>query len=223
MTDLRDIASLGLGPPASASSQAERSELGQEEFFDLMVAQLQNQDPLKPLESNEFMGQIAQFSSVTGIREMQSSIEQLVGSLQSSQALQASTLVGRNVLASGNTAYLADGEAVSGAVELETSVEDLVVSIFNPTGQLVRRIELGAQEPGLVNFKWEGLNESGTAAAPGNYVIGAAVQVNGQNEAASTLIASQVESVTLNQHQPGLTLNLKGMGTVNMDDIRLLL
>ena len=223
MTDLRDIASLGLGPPASSSSQAERGELGQEEFFDLMVAQLQNQDPLKPLESNEFMGQIAQFSSVTGIREMQSSIEQLVGSLQSSQALQASTLVGRNVLASGNTAYLADGEAVSGAVELETSVEDLVVNIFNPTGQLVRRIELGAQEPGLVNFKWEGLNESGTAAAPGNYVIGAAVQVNGQNEAASTLIASQVESVTLNQHQPGLTLNLKGMDTVNMDDIRLLL
>ena len=223
MTEIRDIASLGLGPPVSASSEGERSELGQEQFFDLMVAQLQNQDPLKPLESNEFMGQIAQFASVNGIQAMQSSIEQLVGSLQSSQALQASTLVGRDVLVLGSTAFLANGEGVSGAVELETAVDDLVVNIFSPAGQLVRRLELGPQGAGLVNFSWEGLNESGSAAIPGNYVIGAAVQRNGESEAASTLVASQVESVTLNQHQSGLTLNLKGLGTVDMDDIRLLL
>lgn len=223
MNEFRDIASLGLRPPASASSEGERGELGQEQFFDLMVAQLQNQDPLKPLESNEFMGQIAQFASVNGIQEMHNSIEQLVGSLQSSQALQASTLVGRDVLVSGSIGYLADGEAVSGAIELETAVDDLVVSVFNPAGQLVRRIELGPQEAGLVDYSWEGLTDGGSAAKPGNYVIGAEVQLNGQSEAASTLVASQVESVTLDQHQPGLTLNLKGIGTVNMDDIRLLL
>lgn len=223
MIKLPGILPPGLGPPAPASPEVERGALGQQQFFDLMIAQLQNQDPLEPLESNEFMGQIAQFASVNGIQEMQSSIEQLVGSLQSSQALQASTLVGRDVLVSGSTAHLAKGEAVSGAVELETAVDDLVVNIFNPAGQLVRRLELGPQEAGFVNFSWEGLNDNGGAATPGNYVIGAQVQLNGQSEAASTLIASQIESVTLNQHQPGLTLNLKGMGTVDMEDIRLLL
>ena len=115
------------------------------------------------------------------------------------------------------------GAVVSGAVELEAPVQDLVVNVFNPTGELVRRIEMGPQDAGLVNFRWEGLIDNGAAAAPGNYVVAATAQVDGQSQSASTLIATQVESVTLNQHQPGLTLNLKGMGTVDMDDIRLLL
>ena len=89
----------------------DQGELGQAEFFDLMVTQLKNQDPFKPMESGEFLGQIAQFSTVDGIGGLQRSFESLAGSLQSSQALQASTMVGRSVALPGDTLRLEAGQA----------------------------------------------------------------------------------------------------------------
>ncbi|MCH9672510.1 MAG: hypothetical protein K0U93_13805 [Gammaproteobacteria bacterium] len=90
------LAELGLAQ--QTTSNAASKELGQEEFLDLLVAQLQYQDPIKPLENAEFVSQVAQFSSVSGLSEIQKSLGDLVGAFQSNQALQASTLVGREVL-----------------------------------------------------------------------------------------------------------------------------
>src|SRR5262249_11048390 len=99
-----DALSSALASSSSSSSSGSTQTLGQNEFLKLMMAQLKNQDPTKPLDPTQFVGQLAQFSTVTGIQNMQSSIDTLVSSMRSTQALNGASLVGHNVLAPATTA-----------------------------------------------------------------------------------------------------------------------
>ncbi len=213
----------GLGLSAPEQAEDDRQRLGQDEFFELMVAQLRNQDPVNPLESNEFLSQVAQFSTVSGIQEMQQSIAELASSLQSGQALQASMLVGRDVLVPGSVGAFSPGGTLAGAVDLPGATGALELSIFDPAGQLVRHLELGAQPPGVVRFAWDGLTDDGAVAPAGNYVVQAGASIDGSPQAMATLVESRVESVTLSSNPSGLTLNLKGIGPVNLNNVRELL
>ena len=215
-----NLQGLAIGAQVPAT---DRNKLGQEQFFELMVAQLQNQDPLKPLESNEFLSQVAQFSAVSGIEDMRSSMAELAASMQSNQALQASMLVGREVLVPGNVATLIPGESYSGVVDLGVSSPQVNLDVFDSAGQLVRQISLGAHEAGPVRFSWDGLTDSGQAAPAGIYSVRANAMVDGQNEAMGTFIQTRVDSVTLGSQPSGLILNLKDIGPVSFNDVRELL
>jgi len=215
------IADLGIGVPSP--EKKDPSALGQKQFFELMVAQLKNQDPLKPLDSTQFLSQLAQFSTVTGINGVQQSVQSLAGSLQSSQALQASTMVGREVLVRGDRALLSAGGTVAGAVDLATPSADLVVRISDPAGGHVRSIDLGAQPGGKVNFEWDGLVDGGGSAAPGYYQVQALANGDSGEQAVPTLLRAHVDSVTLNRNPAGVTLNLQGVGAVDMNQIDQLL
>lgn len=195
------------------------NKLGQEQFLELMIAQLKNQDPLKPMENGEFLGQIAQFGTVSGIQDLQKSFGQLAGALQSNQALMASSLVGRSVLTPGNVGALTAGGALSGTVELNSSAANLAISIVDGNGQLVRRLELGTQAAGSVPFSWDGLTDAGSPAVPGRYQVRAEAVVNGQATAMATQIAARVDSVTLGGAQ-GIVLNLAGLGAVAFNDVK---
>lgn len=213
----------GLGIEDKSGVQRPRNEMGQEQFFELMVAQLQNQDPLNPANSNEFFSQIAQFSTVSGIQDVQRSLSSLVGSLQSSQALQASTLVGRGVLVSGARATLAAGGTLAGAVDLASTTDRLRVTLLDPAGQPVRELDLGPQRAGLVHFQWDGRLDGGDPATPGSYVVRATTEVGGENVAAETLVASRVASVTLGRGGAGMQLNLEDGDSATLADVRELL
>ncbi len=213
----------GIGIQQPETSKARNTELGQNEFFALMVAQLQNQDPLKPLESNEFMSQVAQFSTVDGIQRMEQSLNGLANSWQSSQALQASTLVGREILVAGNQGVLETGRSLRGATELASATGQLSVSIFNTAGQLVRRLDLGPQPAGLSHFSWDGLDEQGASAPAGSYRVQAQAVIDDEIQALPALMVSRVESVTLGSGAEGVSLNLQGLGTVAMNQVRELL
>lgn len=204
-------------PKATKSS---RTGLGQDEFLELMITQLQHQDPLNPMESGEFLSQLAQFGTVNGITELQSSFSTLANSLQSNQALQATTMVGRNVLASGNIAVLDDSGSVSGAVDLSTATGRLMLTVTDSVGQVVRSMNLGTQSAGLVHFTWDGLDNNGKVMPAGNYVINSEAVVDNETVAQSTFIVAKVESVTLSQDGSGPLLNLNGLGTVGMNQIR---
>lgn len=196
-----------------------RDKLGQDDFLKLMITQLQNQDPFKPLENGEFLGQIAQFGTVSGIEDLQKSFKSLASSLVSNQALQASELVGRQVLAQSSTGEWVPGGTLDGAVELSASVADMTVSIVDASGQVVRRIALGTQPAGLARFSWDGLRDDGSFAPAGRYRVKAEVNYGGTQYAVDTLIAAPVESVTLGA-SGGLSLNLSGIGTVGFADVR---
>jgi len=221
--DLLPPALSGLGTDRLESpAERDRKRLGQEQFFELMIAQLRNQDPLKPLESNEFLSQVAQFSTVSGIESMQKSIADLASQLQSGQALEASTLVGRDVLVAGRSAVLETGAGLEGAIEVPAATGGVELSIHDGAGQLVRRIELGAAQAGTLRFTWDGLTDGGAPAPPGIYTVQASMPGEDGPQALETFLRTRVESVTLSG-TGGATLNLRGVGSVGMSEIRELL
>lgn len=220
------LSSLGL----SANKDARRSNdrLGQDQFLELMVAQLKNQDPMKPMDNGDFLGQIAQFSTVSGIQDLQSSFNQLATSLTSSQALQASALVGRTVLVqapaneSGRVEVaLPQNGVVAGAIEVPVSTDYMVLNVFDQNGRLVRSIQQnGVVEAGMMNFVWDGLDNNGQPLPPGTYQIGATVGSGSQAQAVEVYLADAVTSVTLGRAGEGVTLNLAGLGAVGMSDVK---
>ncbi len=194
-------------------------ELGQTQFLDLMMAQLKHQDPLNPMESGEFLGQLAQFGTVNGITSLQSSFADLASSLQSSQALQASTLVGRNVLVPGNLASLADGQPLKAAVEMDATADQVIVQVMDQAGQVVKQLDLGPRGSGVFDFTWNGLDEGGNPAPAGNYIIRAIGRTGETEIAQSTLVQARVDSVTLAKGGQGPLLNLENLGVVSLSDV----
>ena len=209
---------LGLG--AQPEVKKDKESLGQTEFLKLMVTQLKNQDPFEPMENGDFISQMAQFSSVTGLAELQQSFESLANSLQSNQALQASSLVGRTVLVPSAVGSLPNGGSLSGSVDLPASGNSTAVNIFDGSGQLMRRLELGFQSAGDVYFNWDGLTDSGTPAPTGRYYMSADAVINGETVALQTLVSASVESVTLGQGGQGLTLNLTDGNIVDFASVK---
>ncbi len=214
-----DLAALGLRS-AEETGQPKKKELGQEDFLRLMITQFRNQDPFKPMENGEFLGQLAQFSSVAGLSDLKNSFADLSASLMSTQTLQASSLLGRSVLVETDTVQLGAGGTVNGAVELDSSAGRVVVQVVDDTGAVVRRLELGTQPAGMVNFTWDGMTDSGVQAGAGEYTLVAQTVNNGEAAAAPTLIEATVESVTLGAAGRGLALSVSGLGEVDVSSVR---
>ncbi len=212
---------LGLTRPQETNKK--NDTLGQAEFLELMTTQLRFQDPLKPMENGEFIGQMAQFSTVSGISDLNTAFSTVSASLQSNQALQASTLVGRSVMIPSDSLNLQAGEIARGAVNLDRFATNLTLSIEDSAGQLVQRINLGEQEAGMVDFEWNGTDADGNAMPPGDYRITAQVTRGAEVEAGETLAVVDVESVTLGSGGQDLTLSVTGLGDIQMDQVRKIL
>jgi flagellar basal-body rod modification protein FlgD len=216
--------------PAAASSASGASgsgsapgtaTLGGTNFLTLMLAQLKNQDPTSPVDSNQFLNQLASLSTVQGITQLNTSFGALSTSLVSSQALQASSLLGHQALVSSSTANLAAGGSVSGAVDVPQNTSQAVVNIADSSGALVRQINLGAQATGLANFSWDGKLQDGSQAPAGQYALSAqfAGATSGAT-AATTYVNGTVQSVTMGAGQTGLTLNVSGLGSVPFSGVK---
>lgn len=188
-----DLGALGL--PNQADRR--RTELGQEDFLTLMITQFQNQDPLKPTESGEFIGQMAQFSTVAGITEMNQSMKSLAESLYANQALQAATMVGRDVLAAGDLAPLGSESGLRGGVELPYATTNGFVRVYDMAGQPVREFPLGYRNAGLATFEWDGTTSEGQRAPAGTYRVVAGIAGADGEQALETFVATPVESVSL--------------------------
>jgi flagellar basal-body rod modification protein FlgD len=216
-----DLEALGLALPAAQSKASTKGELGAEDFLKLMTTQLKSQDPFKPLDSGDFLGQLAQFGTVSGLKQLQTQFETLSDSIVSSQALQASGLLGRDVLVNASSGYLEAGRPMQGAVDVPSGAQSVGLTIVDQAGQILRSIDLGSQPPGLAAFDWDGRTDSGAMAPPGEYRIRAQTYVNGRAvDAAQTLISAPVESVTLGAGQSGLSLSLRGLGDMPFSAVR---
>ncbi len=206
----------GFAPPPQ---QKRNDELGQSDFLKLMITQFQNQDPFQPMENGEFLGQLAQFSTVSGIDSLNSSFAGLANSVQGEQALQAANLVGRKVMAVSDVGYLSDSGSINGVVELANSASEVQVDIRSESGELIKTITLGQQPAGIVRFSWDGTNASGERLEPGQYRIAARVVRGAEVESTATAIEANIESVTLGQFGSGMLLNLSGGGTLSLAQV----
>jgi flagellar basal-body rod modification protein FlgD len=204
MTTISDLAALGIGAAPTQTTGA----TSQDTFLTLMLTQLQNQDPMQPLESGEFLSQLAAFETAAGVSGLQTSVAQLNQSLYTSQALQASSLIGHEVLTSGSTATLGAQGGISGFVELQQSASPVEVEVRNGSGEVVRTIDLGSQSAGRVSFEWDGSDASGDRLPPGDYTLSCNIVVDGTPQAAQVLMSAAVQSVTLSGYD--ILLNLAG-------------
>ncbi|MBW0145989.1 flagellar hook assembly protein FlgD [Marinobacter arenosus] len=196
-----------------------KSELGRNEFMELMLAQLKNQNPLEPQDNGEFISQLAQFSSLEEMQKLSGTVDDVVGQFRSTQALQASAMVGKTVLAPSSVGILgADGE-VSGTIAVPASTGGLRLSVQNQAGELVRQIDLGSSPAGVKSFSWDGQDGNGNPLPPGPYRIVAEASYPEGTQQLGTMVSANVDSVSLGQNG-SITLNLAGMGSIALSDVK---
>lgn len=183
----------------------------------LLVAQMKNQDPLNPLDNAQITSQLAQLSTVAGIDKLNATLEAMMGSTQSSQALQAAGMIGRGVLAAGSTTSLAAGRARFG-IELAAPADRVTVAIRDTAGRPVRHLELGPTPSGVTALSWDGLTDGRVAAGDGTYSVEVSAATGDQKVSATTLGFGLVTSVSGGVH--GLKLNVNGLGALSIADVR---
>lgn len=200
-------------------TQSTDKELGKDEFLKLLVTQMENQNPLEPQENGEFIAQLAQFSSLEGIDNLNDTMGGFVSTYQSNLALEATALVGRQVQVQTDTSWMTAGEPFSGVLKLPVSSQSVSAAIYDQSGQLVRTIDLGAQQGGDVELSWDGLDQDGNSLPSGMYTVTASAQIDGKAEQLTTYLGANVNSVTLGTNGGTTTLNLAGIGKVNLSDV----
>jgi flagellar basal-body rod modification protein FlgD len=205
------------GAPYTNSAKP-KDQLGQAEFLELMIAQLKNQDPFKAMDPSQFLGQLAQFGTVTGIQEMQNAFATLSESMRSSQVLEGATMVGRDVLVASEDVHLDSQGSIRGAIDVPTGATSVQINITDSSGQLVRRMTMPTSA-GLNDFEWDGLADNGARAPTGEYSFEAVANVGGATESLETLMSSRVSSVTIDAGR-GLTLNTNTLGSRALSEVR---
>jgi flagellar basal-body rod modification protein FlgD len=211
----------GTGTTTGTGTTSSATTLGGTDFLTLMLAQLKNQDPTNPADSNTFLTQLAQLSQVQGITQLNTSFSTLSSSLSSSQALQASSLLGHQALVTSTKASLAANGTVTGAVNVPQTTSQVLLTIKDASGVLVRQINLGAQSTGLASFSWDGKAGDGTQAPASTYTLSAQYAgATSGSTAATTLVNGTVESVSMGAGSTGLTVNVSGLGSVPFSSVQ---
>ncbi|AVO55014.1 flagellar hook assembly protein FlgD [Ectopseudomonas mendocina] len=196
------------------------NDLGKNEFLNLLVAQLNNQNPLEPQGNGEFIAQLAQFSQVEGIEKLNTSMGSMLSSFQSSQALQASSLVGRKVIVPSEKAVVDTSESFKASTLLPVSSSNVYVNVYDNSGALVTRVNLGEQAAGNVSFIWDGKDSDGNVVPPGTYKFEAQATYGSETKGLYTLLPANVDSVTLGGSE--LMLNLAGLGSVPLSQVQVI-
>ncbi len=216
------LANLGIGTTAKTAANGattKSSTLGQADFLKLMTAQLKNQDPFAPVDNTQMVAQMAQFSSVAGISEMNSTLKAISDKLAGTSQSDALSYVGRTVLTEGTTAYGRTAGGIAGAIELGDDASEVNVSIQSADGQVLKTIQLGAHVKGTVDYDWDGKTADGADAGSGPFNIIVNAGTDGTEIASRSLVWAPVASVSMpSSGTPVLTL--PGIGQVPITSIR---
>lgn len=208
----------GAGALTAATGSSADSE---QRFLKLLVTQLNNQDPLNPLDNAQLTSQLAQMSTVSGIEKLNSAFQSLLAQSGSSQVLQSANLIGRTVLVPGSELALKPGVDVPFAVDVTGAAETVKVSITNAAGEVVRNFDLGALPPGVKTLAWDGLADNGTPVAAGVYTVNVGALGGDSAVAANALTYAKVASVA--QQGNGVSLDLGAGRKASLSDVKLIL
>ncbi len=207
----------GATPAAAGSGGAASAPSGSDQFLKMLVAQLTNQDPLNPMDNAQVTSQMAQLSTVDGISKLNATLSTMSMGFNATQALQAASLVGNQVLVDGNAMQLSGGQA-SGGFQLEAAADNVSVSVKSAAGEVVYTADLGKQAAGLSVFHWDGSSNSGAKAAEGAYSFSVTAKNGTTNVSAATLTLGRVDGVT--PAATGTTLAIGGLGDVPLASVK---
>ncbi|ACX96597.1 flagellar hook assembly protein FlgD [Halothiobacillus neapolitanus] len=235
-TATNPYASLGLAVSSATGSGANSTSgtsgngaesLDMNSFMKLLTTQLQNQDPTNPTDNSQMIAQLAQFSSLQGISQLNTTVNGFQSTLQSSQIMQAAALVGKAAIVKGDTAHMynstaADGttkaSGILGAVDIPTGATSVSVSITNASGQVVDTQSVPVSGSARPTFSWDGTMPDGSVAPAGAYTVTANASVNGQGQAAQTYVGAVISSVGVTSSGPQLNLD-GGLPPAKLSDV----
>ena len=208
-------AAAGTGSNTS-SSLTGSINMNKNDFLQLLMAQLQNQDPMSPEDPKDFVSQLAQFSSLEqqiNSNQNLSDLSTAIKSLQQSQSMaQGVSLLGKTVQGNGSTISVAGGQAFDGSFQLPKAAAQVAVGIFDATGKQVATLNLGSQAAGTRTFSWDGKDSSGKQVADGTYAYQVAAQDKGGNAIqADNRLTGTVEQVYQNSQGIWVTVNGQNM------------
>lgn len=217
------------GAAASQAGKRSNSQELSDNFMTMLVTQLQNQDPLKPMENQEMVSQLAQINTLNGIQELNATLEGIGSQIDEGQALEAMGLIGQGVLVPGDRVLV--GRDSEGGInttpfgmELAEPAENVTVTITDGAGQVVRRYDIGAVDAGVSSFLWEGDTEQGSLAPDGAYNVGVEATRGDESLAVDTLNYARVNAVTPADERGSVRLDLGAVqGQVGLVDIKQIL
>lgn len=200
-------------------AEQDRGMLTQADFFALLTKELANQDPTKPVDNNEMISQMTAFSTTDGVQKLNDQFTSFSSSMTSSQALQASSLVGRSVLVEDNVFGTNEGESVKGKIVTDTPASNVNIYVENIAGEIVQTVPVGNIGAGGSTFTWDGQTSNGEAAKSGAYRFRIAGLVDGQASEIQAMTFRKVDSVTLAGANGSILLNLNGGNSMALADV----
>jgi len=211
----------GAAEAKSGSTKAKGGvEESQDRFLKLLVTQMKNQDPLNPMDNAQVTSQMAQLSTVSGIDKLNATLAALSSSMAASQSMQASSMIGRVVMAPGNRIELKNGKGMAG-LELAQPADSVTVQIKDTAGNVVRSLNMGSHSAGVVPVLWDGKNDAGSELEDGNYQFSTAATLGGKNTNADALSYGLVNGVM--QRPEGTKLNVEYLGETSMESVKQIL
>ncbi len=206
------------GSTGSSSSTPVNDAMGKDAFLKLLVTQLQNQDPLKPADNTEFVAQLAQFSSLEGINNLNTSMDGMSKSMAAMQGMNTTNLVGRYARTEGNTFKYITGNNAQFGYTLSAPAASVKVAIADAAGRVVKDIDMGTESKGDQLVSWDGKDNSGAQLPAGAYSFKVTAVDSGNNTVLSTPYAlGLISSVSLDNGNA--TLKVDGQPTA-MDMIK---
>ena len=198
---------------------ASKDNLGQEDFLKLMTTQLQNQDPFAPMENAEFIGQMAQFSTVTGIAEMGEALKSISSQINEFRIATASTMLGSSVMIPGNYARIDSEQTIHGMVDLPKASAQTEVRFTDATGTILHSKQLGAQASGLVGFSWENIPADISEKNEAIRIEAFADFGNGVESLTPSVFAEVLAASTGDETQ-GVVLDVRDYGQILASDVQ---
>ena len=202
---------------ATKANAATDPSAAQDRFLKLLVAQLNNQDPMNPLDNAQMTSQIAQINTVTGIQQLNQTMQSMATQFNSLQVMQGTALVGRNVMTEGSSLSVAD-KAGKGGFELDSAATGVKIEVMTAGGQVIDTVDMGAQSAGRHTFEWDASKYTGAT----NALQFRVTAVNGSTKIDSTALSlSKVTAAGAENGQ--LVLTLSNGKTINYDQIKALI
>ncbi|CAG2157451.1 flagellar hook assembly protein FlgD [Cupriavidus numazuensis] len=205
---------------ALQSGSASAADL-QSNFLKMLVTQMNNQDPLNPMDNAQLTSQLAQISTVSSMQTMNSTLNQLLSQVSASRAMDSAALIGHTVMVPGSQFSVKDGVAGQFGVDLPSTADAVTVNVLDANGNVVRTIDMKGQTAGVHDIAWDGKNDAGVAVADGDYTFKVSATANGTSVQPVALVYGKVNSIS--GDSTGVLVDVGNGQQANVDDVRRIL
>ena len=195
-------------------------DMGKQEFLTLFTAQLQNQNPLEPVKNEAFVAQLAQFSQLEALTNMQGSLDNFVKSYSGERMLGSAALIGKKVSVIDTPTQLTSGGVIDGSIDLPMGASQVQLSVHDSQGRLVQELVAGPQLPGTAPVSWNGKDATDKPAPSGLYRLSATALVNGKSVTVPVSTLSTVRAISSNPADGSVSVEVDGGKTMLLTDVK---